>query len=1197
LVQLVEDDPVNDLIRVNLHCHSNLSDGQLSPELLAERLARSGVRVAALTDHDTVAGLDRFRAALARRGVGCIPGLELSTTSGEGPLHLLAYGFDPRSPHLQEALRRVREAGGLTPAEGIRLIHGAGGRAFLAHPLEVEPEIPRLRERLLALRSQGLDGLEAVYAPYSTEQIHGLLNLARELDLAVSAGCDFHGPDVQGLSDLGINVPTEAWRAFRSLVLASPGTPAPPSPPALPAAKRPLPRLDWKNFLWRILAPTLVAIVLLLVPLFAYLVPAFEDALLSRKREMIRELTNSACSILEEYRQEAAAGRLSLAEAQAAAASRIQFLRYGREGKDYFWITDLQPRMVMHPYREDLNGKDLAGFQDPKGNRVFVAFADLVKGRREGYLEYVWQWKDDPGRLVPKQSYVRLFEPWGWVVGTGIYMEDVQAETRALTGRILRISVFLALVIALLLLFVAQQSFRIERQRKVAEEALEDSHERYRALVEASKEGTVMVLRGRAVFANPVFLEMAGLTETEWGLMELEELLVVEGGLPPWMEAVLSGRADPDPVEGRLLRRAGASLEVLLSVERIQIGGQDGAILIVRDLSAHKEVLKALSESQARFRAVAENLRLGVFRASVEPGLPVREANAAATDLLGLPLEPGARLDLSFGEAGALEAFRADLLAQGEVKARILHLREDLGGAPVALSATLVRDGAGEPTFCDAVAEDVTAQLREAQARDALIAELQTALLYLGEPVKGFMREPLSADMRTSIGEAAGLMSRADLSALLIKGPGGEALGLLTDHDLRDRVVAKGLDAGRPVFEVMSSPLLSVPPDAQGHEALMLMREKGIQHLAVADPGGAVLGLLRGQDLLHADRYPVALLIRAIREASRPEEVIAQRQRLPILVKALVDSGARPGHVCRAITGVSDAVTEKLLAFALPALGESPAPFAFLVLGSQGREEQTLLSDQDSALVYALPEGADPEALQVHFLALAERTGEWLEAAGYPACKGGMMARNPRWCRPLRGWKAHFSGWIRLAEPQNLLEFGTFYDFRCIHGEASLAAELRDHVRREMAATPGFLVHLAQEVMQYKAATGLFGGLLPHGQRSLDLKEFMAPMVHIGRLYALRHGIPETATAARFQRMNELGLLSNSGHEELIQGYDFLMGLRLRHQAECLAAGRPGDNLVELKSLTHLEESFLKQVSAQVVLLQKKVGFEFLGQG
>jgi len=1194
---LEEDVGVNDFIRVNFHSHSDLSDGQLSPELLAERLARAGVRVAALTDHDTVGGLARFREALARHGVGCIAGVELSALAPEGSTHLLAYGFNPEAAPMQEALRRVGEPGGLAVSEAIRLVHEAGGRVFLAHPFETEPDYERLKHRLKAMKAQGLDGIEAVYAPYSVAQIHLLLELAQELDLAASAGCDFHGPDIPGLMDLAINFPIPHWQRFRSLLVSSPGVPAAPPPRSQAPMTRPLPQLDWKSFFLRIVGPTLTAIALLLVPLFAYVVPAFEDALLARKREMIQELTNSACSILEEYHQDEVAGRLSRAEAQRAAAGRIQFLRYGREGKDYFWITDLHPRMVMHPYRGDLNGTDVGSFLDPKGNRIFVAAVDLVKARREGFLQYVWQWKDDPARIVPKESYVRRFEAWDWVVGTGIYLEDVQAEIAALTGRIIRVSVLLAFIIALLLLFIAQQSLRIERRRTRAEDALRESHERYRALVEASKEGTIMLLKQRPVFANPLFLEMAGLSESEWGLMSLEELLETEGGLRPWMEAVLGGQAELSPTEGRLLRRDGRSLEVLLAVERIHIGEQEGAILIVRDLSSHKEVLAALDESQARFRAVAENLRVGVFRVGIAPGLPVLEANPAAHALLGFGAEGSPPLESAFADADALEHLRRELLEQGEVKERILRLREDRGGTPVALSATLVRDEDGEPKFCDAVMEDVTERQRESLARDALIAELQTALLYLGEPVKGFMRQPLAVDMRTSIGEAAALMSRADLSAAVVQGPGGEALGLVTDHDLRDRVLAKGLTVDRPLFEVMSSPLLVVPPSSQGHEALLLMREKGIQHLAVAEPGGRVLGLLRGQDLLQADRYPLALLVRAIREASRPEEVITQRARLPLLVKGLVDSGARPGHVCRAVTAVADAVTEKLIAFAVALEGPPPAPFAFLVLGSQGREEQTLLSDQDSALLFDPPVGVDPETLQPYFLALAERVGGWLEAAGYPACKGGMMARNPRWCRSLKGWKEHFSNWIRLPEPQQLLEFGTFFDLRCVHGAEPLAAALRTHIREEVTQQPAFLGHLARATVQYRSTPGFFGGLMAHGNRAVDLKEVLAPLVHIARLYALRQGFSETATLARFGRMQAMGLLSEAGFEDLSQGYDFLMTMRLHRQAELLASNLPGDNLVELKGLTHLEENLLKQVSTQVSLLQKKVGFDFLGVG
>ena len=1188
---------MSDSIRVNLHCHSDCSDGLLSPVEVAERLARSGVRVAALTDHDTVEGLTRFREALARDGIGCISGLELSTRTDQGPAHILAYGFDPDSPHLREAIRRAKEQAGLPVADGIRLIHLAGGRTFLAHPLDLEKDLAALKARLLVFQGMGLDGIEAIYAPYSPARIQALLALADDLGLAVSAGCDFHGPDIQGLSDLSVNFPVERWRAFRSLLLASPGGPI-PAPVRVTAPKhRPHSALHWRNFLWRIAAPTLVAITLLLVPLFAYVVPAFEEALFSRKREMIRELTTSACSILEEYRQEELAGRLSRQEAQKAAAARLQFLRYGREGKDYFWITDLHPRMVMHPYRLDLNGTDLGGFRDPAGNLVFVAFADLVKARQEGYLEYVWQWKDDPGRLVPKQSYVRLFEPWGWVVGTGIYMEDVHSEISALTGRIIRVSVFVALVIALLLLFIAQQSFRIERRRTLAEEALGESHERYRVLVEASKEGTVMVLKGRAVFVNPVFLDLSGLTEAEWGLLDLEELVSVQGGVEAWMKAVLSGQAEATPVEGLLHRRDGVGVEVLLAVERIQIGEQEGAILFVRDLSAHKEVLAALGESQARFRAVAENLGVAVFRASVDPEMTLLEANPAARALLGGSLGEPARLLDAVADADMLKSLWADLLEKGDVKDRILRLSEARGGVTVALRATLVRDEHGNPAFLDALAEDVTARQREVRERDALIAELQTALLYLGEPVKGYMREPVATDMRTTLREAARLMSHAGFSALLIKGPAGEPLGLVTDQDLRERVLARDLSPEQPVFEVMSSPLLSVPPATQGHEALLLMREKGVRHLAVSEPGGPVLGLLRVQDLLQADRYPIALLVRAIREARGPEEVLAQRLRLPLLVKALMDSGARPRHVCRAVTAVADAATAKFIAFAIAALGEPPAPFAYLVLGSQGREELTLLSDQDSALVFAPLPRQDPKPVQAYFLELAGRVGDWLESAGYPACKGGMMARNPRWCQSLEGWKDHFSGWIRLAEPQNLLEFSTFFDLRRVHGEEALAVALRAHIRAELSATPAFLAHMAQATVQYRTTSGFFGNLVPHGQRFLDLKETLAAIVHIGRTYALRQGFPETSTPGRFQRLNELGALGDLDFEELIQGYDFLMALRLRHQAGLMAAHLPGDNLVEWKSLTQLELSLLKQVSAQVSLLQRKVGFDFLGQG
>ena len=150
------------------------------------------------------------------------------------------------------------------------------------------------------------------------------------------------------------------------------------------------------------------------------------------KREMIKELTNSAWSILSKYENDEQSGLLTRDEAQVTSVARIQYLRYGEENKDYFWITDLHPRMVMHPYRPELNGQYLTDFSDAHGKKMFVEFVRTVETEDHGYVDYMWQWKDDSLHIVPKLSYVRLFEPWDWVIGTGIYIEDVKKEIKAL---------------------------------------------------------------------------------------------------------------------------------------------------------------------------------------------------------------------------------------------------------------------------------------------------------------------------------------------------------------------------------------------------------------------------------------------------------------------------------------------------------------------------------------------------------------------------------------------------------------------------------------------------------------------------------------------------------------------------------------------------------------------------------------------
>ena len=221
----------------------------------------------------------------------------------------------------------------------------------------------------------------------------------------------------------------------------------------------------WLNTSARIFIPALVSILLFTATIFLYLIPAFEENMMTRKREMIRELTQTTWTLLEQLEAQVQNGELSRAEAQREAILQVSALRYGPEMKDYFWINDMHPTLVAHPYRPDLVGADMTNYADPTGKCIFVEFAKVAREQGGGYVDYMWQWKDDPKNIVPKLSYVQGFAPWGWVIGTGIYIEDVRAEIDALTRRMSYFCFTILSFIVLLLAYVTWQGARAEQQR------------------------------------------------------------------------------------------------------------------------------------------------------------------------------------------------------------------------------------------------------------------------------------------------------------------------------------------------------------------------------------------------------------------------------------------------------------------------------------------------------------------------------------------------------------------------------------------------------------------------------------------------------------------------------------------------------------------------------------------------------------
>ena len=228
---------------------------------------------------------------------------------------------------------------------------------------------------------------------------------------------------------------------------------------------------------YKLILPSLLAVILFVVSVFGIILPGFKDSLMERKKETLQELTRAAWNILDDHQQKVETGELPLAESQIQAISHIKSLRYGSEDKDYFWINDMEPRMVMHPYLPQLDGQNLNDYTDPEGKHLFVDFVNTVKKDKQGFVPYMWQWKDDPNRIVNKLSYVKLFEPWGWIVGTGIYLDDVEREIAAVTRTFTAISLMILGLVVLLSAYIINQGIKTNSKRIKAEDDLKKHHE------------------------------------------------------------------------------------------------------------------------------------------------------------------------------------------------------------------------------------------------------------------------------------------------------------------------------------------------------------------------------------------------------------------------------------------------------------------------------------------------------------------------------------------------------------------------------------------------------------------------------------------------------------------------------------------------------------------------------------------------
>lgn len=477
----------------------------------------------------------------------------------------------------------------------------------------------------------------------------------------------------------------------------------------------------------------------------------------------------------------------------------------------------------------------------------------------------------------------------------------------------------------------------------------------------------------------------------------------------------------------------------------------------------------------------------------------------------------------------------------------------------------------------------------------------QEALQFFNRPVSScYNPHVLSCGTDLSIQEAARMMSERKCSSILVQDAKGEYVGIVTDNDLRTKVIATGYDIQKPVGDVMASPLKSTPSGAQIFETFMTMMSEQIKHLAVTDTDNRVVGVVSNRDLLTAQGRSPFFFIREIKDTEGVHALQAKYRQLPEVVQHLIQSGAKSDNINHFVTSITDAILEKLVTDAVAKIGEPPCRFVFMIMGSEGRKEQTLKTDQDNAIVYEDVEDDAAVATRNYFLKLGETVCNWLDQVGYEFCDGGVMAKNPKWCQPLGTWTQHFSSWIHAAEAEDLFQASIFFDFRTGYGDRSIVDDLRRFLFKSLGGWSGFFRHLTENALYFKPPLGFFRSFVVESKgehrNKLDIKKAMTPIVDFARIYALKHQIAETNTLERLHQLYIKKILSWDEYNELEQSYGFLMQTRfLRQVTAVLEENAPPDNYVNPKQLSGIEQTMLKEIFKRTEKFQSKLNFDFIG--
>jgi CBS domain-containing protein len=468
------------------------------------------------------------------------------------------------------------------------------------------------------------------------------------------------------------------------------------------------------------------------------------------------------------------------------------------------------------------------------------------------------------------------------------------------------------------------------------------------------------------------------------------------------------------------------------------------------------------------------------------------------------------------------------------------------------------------------------------------------------------LRAPVTCAPQTPVREVLQQMHESRIGSMVAVDQAGRPLGILTLPDVLARIALPQIDLDQPVIGVMTTQLTTLSPQALAHEAALVMARQGFRHVLVVD-NERLVGLVSEKDLFALQRVGLRQIGSAIRNALSIEELQQAAADIRSIAHNMMAQGVAAEQLTQFISTFNDLLTVRIieLEFAARDPGIPADRLCWIALGSEGRFEQTLSTDQDNALIFSVPEGMTADQLRARLLPAARRINEALARCGFPLCRGNVMASNPQWCLSLEEWKRVFLDWVMNSAPEALLHATIFFDFRPLYGAHPLAEELRQWLARIASGNPRFQHQMAENALRNRPPLGLMRDFVLGKENTLDLKlNGITPFVDAARILSLATGVSHTSTIQRLRQSAAALHIPATEVDGWINAFLFIQLLRLRHHYQASvqqkSVGKPAldnppalNNEIDPAALNELDRRILKEAFRQARKLQTRLALNY----